>query len=87
MKYALIALLLVASTGTTVALAQEGAGHGPPSSQTAPVIVPTAPTLPTAPSTTGTPKSASVQVGTSLNETGPAISSARESRKRGSRLA
>lgn len=86
MKYAVIALVLVASTGTAAAVAQEGAGHGPPSSQTAPVVVPTSPTLPTLPST-GTPKTASAHVGTSLSETGPAISSARESRKRGSRLA
>jgi hypothetical protein len=83
MKYALITLLLVASTGTTVAVAQEGAGHGPP---TAPTTVPTPTPQPTVPTSTGTPKSASALLGTSLSEIGPAISSARESRRRGLRL-
>ncbi|HWZ62542.1 MAG TPA: hypothetical protein VNX02_05940 [Steroidobacteraceae bacterium] len=83
MKYAVITLLLVASTGTTVAVAQEGNGHGPP---TAPTTVPTPVPQPTVPTSTGTPKSASAFLGTSLNEIGPAISTARESRRRGLRL-
>jgi hypothetical protein len=83
MKYALIALLLIASTGTTVAVAQEGGGHGPP---TAPTTMPTPTPQPTVATSTATPKSASAYVGTSLNEIGPAISSARESRRRGPRL-
>jgi len=83
MKVALIALVLMASTGTTVAFAQEGAGRGPPST---PTTMPSPTTLPTTqPATTGTPKTASAHVGSSLSETGPAISS--ESRKRGLRLA
>ena len=82
MKYALIALFLVASTGTTAAFAQEGMGHGPPK---APTTVPTPTILPTQPVPTGTPKTASAHVVTSLGETGPAISS--DSRKRGLRLA
>jgi hypothetical protein len=47
MKYAIIALLFTASSLTSVALAQDGAGHGPPRSL---IIVPqpTAP-LPTKP--------------------------------------
>lgn len=85
MKYALIGLLLIASTGATVAVAQDGGAHGPPS---APATVPTPTILPTVPTPTGSPKSASAHVvGTSLNEMGPAISSGRESRKRGSRWA
>jgi hypothetical protein len=83
MKYALIGLLLMASAGTTVAVAQEGGGRGPPA---APTTVPTPTPQPTVPTQTGTPKSASALLGTSLNETGPAISSGRESRKRGLRL-
>jgi hypothetical protein len=87
MKCALIALLVIASTGTNVALAQEGMGHGPPSTPTTPASVPTPTTLPTSPSSTGTPKSAAAHVGASVDELGPVISSARESRKRGSRPA
>jgi hypothetical protein len=83
MKYAVIALLLMASTGTTVAVAQDGGGRGPP---TAPATVPTPVPQPTVPTQTGAPKSASALLGTSLNEIGPAISSTRESRKRGLRL-
>jgi len=84
MKVALITLFLVASTGTSVAFAQEGMGHGPPS---APTTVPTPTILPTTqPATTGTtPKTAAAHLGTILNEMGPVISS--ESRKRGLRLA
>jgi len=84
MKYALITSLLIASTGTSVAFAQEGLGHGPPSM---PTTVPTPTVLPTQPVPTGTPKSASAHFATSLEETSAAISSARESRKRGLRLA
>lgn len=83
MKYAVITLVLLASAGTSVAFAQEGNGHGPP---TAPATVPTPVVVPTVPTSTGTPKSASAFVGTSLNEIGPVISSTRESRKRGVRL-
>jgi hypothetical protein len=84
MKYPVITLLLLASSGATVAVAQDGNGHGPPS---APVVVPTPTTLPTMPAPTGTTKSFSARIDTSLNEIGPAISSARESRRRGPRLA
>jgi hypothetical protein len=48
MKYAIIALLFTASTLTTVALAQDGGGHGPPRSLIIVMPQPTAP-LPTKP--------------------------------------
>jgi hypothetical protein len=43
MKYAIIALLFTASTLTTVALAQDGGGHGPPRSLIIVMPQPTAP--------------------------------------------
>jgi hypothetical protein len=46
MKYVIIALLFTASTLTTVALAQDGGGHGPPRSLIIVMPQPTAP-LPT----------------------------------------
>jgi hypothetical protein len=48
MKYAIIALLFTASTLATVALAQDGGGHGPPRSLIIITPQPTAP-LPTKP--------------------------------------
>jgi hypothetical protein len=84
MRYPVITLLLLASTGATVAVAQDGSGHGPPH---APVIVPTPTTLPTQPAPTKSPTSFSAQPGSSFNEIGPLISSAREARRRGPRLA
>jgi hypothetical protein len=48
MKYVIIALLFTASTLTTVALAQDGGGHGPPKSLIIVMPQPTAP-LPTTP--------------------------------------
>jgi hypothetical protein len=48
MKYAIIALLFTASSLTSVALAQDGAGHGPPRSLIIITTQPTAP-LPTKP--------------------------------------
>ena len=44
MKYAIVALLIVTPAVTTVALAQDGGGHGPPRT-----VVVTSPTLPTIP--------------------------------------
>lgn len=82
MKYAVITLLLLAPAITTVAVAQEGGGHGPPAS--APVIVPKPTTLPTQTAPSGSPKSLSAQVGTSLNEVSPAIS---VTRRRGLQVA
>jgi hypothetical protein len=76
MKYALVTLLFLAPAVTSVAVAQDGGGHGPPSS---PVIVPNPITLPTQPATTTTTKSLSAHVGASLEEMAPAIS---ESRRR-----
>jgi len=81
MKYAVITLLLLGSTGATVAVAQDGSGHGPP---TVPIVT-TPTTQPTMPAPTGSTSSLSAHAGTSLNEMGPAIASARESRRRGSR--
>lgn len=52
MKYAIITLLVTASTVTTVAVAQDGGGHGPPKSpiivmpQPTPVPTTTSPTAP-----------------------------------------
>jgi hypothetical protein len=44
MRHAIVALLVMTSTVTTVALAQDGGGHGPPRS-----VVVTVPSLPTMP--------------------------------------
>ncbi len=49
MKYAILTLLVTASTVTTIAVAQDGTGHGPPQSiivipQPTPVPTTTAPT-------------------------------------------
>jgi hypothetical protein len=44
MKYTIVTLLLMTSTVTTVAVAQDGSGHGPPRSPiivTQPIPVPT----------------------------------------------
>ena len=82
MKVAFVALLLVTSAGTSVAFAQDGMGHGPPS---VPSTIPTPTIVPTTTVPTTTPKTASIHVGTSLYEIGPMISS--ESRKRGLRQA
>ena len=80
MKYAVIALLVLAPGIATVAVAQEGGGHGPPNM---PVIVPSPTTLPTQPVPTGSSKSLSAHVGTSVEEMAPVISDTRQSRKRG----
>lgn len=47
MKRAVVTFLIIASTATTLAVAQDGTGHGPPSK---PIIVTPVPT----PSTVGT---------------------------------
>jgi hypothetical protein len=44
MRYAIGALLIIAPAVTTLALAQDGGGHGPPKS-----VILTLPTLPTIP--------------------------------------
>lgn len=55
MKYAVITLFFLASTVATVAVAQDGSGHGPPH---VPIIgTPTPTTKSTLPSPTGSPKS------------------------------
>jgi hypothetical protein len=51
MKYAILSLLVTASTLTTIAVAQDGTGHGPPQSiiimpQPIPVPTTTSPTVP-----------------------------------------
>jgi hypothetical protein len=51
MKFMIVTLLTMASTVTTVAIAQDGNGHGPPH---APVIVVPQIPIPTMPSPTGT---------------------------------
>lgn len=84
MKYAVIALLFLAPGITTVAVAQEGGGHGPPSM---PVIVPSPTTLPTQPVPTGSTKSLSANAGISFDEISPVISDTRQSRKRGRQVA
>lgn len=44
MRYAIVAFLIMTPTLTTVALAQDGGGHGPPRT-----VIVTSPTLPTIP--------------------------------------
>ena len=76
MKYAVITLLLLAPAVTTVAVAQDGGGHGPPAS---PIVVPNPITVPTLPAPTTSPKTLSARAGASLEEMAPAIC---ESRRR-----
>ncbi len=76
MKYAVITLLFLAPALTSVAVAQDGGGHGPPSS---PVIVPNPITVPTQPVSTTSTKTLSAHVGASLEDLAPAIC---ESRRR-----
>jgi len=52
MRFAIVTLLAITSTATTVAIAQDGSGHGPPSHKTPIIVVPQIPapiSLPTGP--------------------------------------
>jgi len=47
MKYAIVALLVIASTATTITVAQDGTGQGPPKKSVVFVSTLTTPTSPT----------------------------------------
>jgi hypothetical protein len=54
MRFTIVTLLAMASTGGTVALAQDGSGHGPPRTWTTPIIVVPQIPMPTTSPSTGT---------------------------------